>query len=98
MGIVSRLPKSNYLTKKITSDANWRLAGLVPKIRDIGSALLDDMRVGDSGEPDGSGTSAAQAASTDLRRLLEKLERLDFHPWDNDVERQAFVRSSRDYI
>lgn len=69
-------------------------AGLVPKIRDIGSALLDEMRVGDSqlngSETDGSGAFGAQEASSVLRKLLEKLERLDFRPWDADYQRRPF--------
>lgn len=71
--------------------------GLVPKVRDIGSALLDEMRVGDSqlnsGESDGSGAFSSQEASLDLRRLLEKLERLDFRPWDDGYQRRSFITS-----
>ncbi|KAL5323669.1 hypothetical protein ACEPPN_008209 [Leptodophora sp. 'Broadleaf-Isolate-01'] len=72
--------------------------GLVPKVRDIGSALLDEMRVGDSqlnsNDNDGNGAFGAQEASLDLRRLLEKLERLDFRPWDEGYQRRSFIGSS----
>lgn len=45
---------------------------IVPKIRDIGSALLDKLRTGSQG--------SSLQASIDLDRLLAKLENLDWTP------------------
>jgi hypothetical protein len=55
-----------------TLEANGH--SLVPKIRDIGAALLDEVRMTDGSQ------LANEQARTDLRRLLEKLEKLDFRP------------------
>lgn len=45
---------------------------IIPKIRDIGSALLDELRTGSSGR--------TLQASVNLDRLLAKLENLDLRP------------------
>jgi hypothetical protein len=63
--ILSHMPRE-------TLEANGH--SLVPKIRDIGAALLDEVRMTDGSQ------LANEQARTDLRRLLEKLERLDFRP------------------
>jgi hypothetical protein len=55
-----------------TLEANGH--SLVPKIRDIGSALLDEVRM-----VEGSHLVSEQARH-DLQRLLEKLEKLDYRP------------------
>ncbi|KAG4421307.1 hypothetical protein IFR04_005609 [Cadophora malorum] len=93
--IVKDLLEILYHMSEETLEANGH--SLVPKVRDIGSALLDEMRVGDSqlnsGESDGSGAFSSQEASLDLRRLLEKLERLDFRPWDDGYQRRSFITS-----
>ncbi|KAG4436481.1 hypothetical protein IFR05_008022 [Cadophora sp. M221] len=94
--IVKDLLEILYHMSEETLEANGH--SLVPKVRDIGSALLDEMRVGDSQlnscENDGSGAFGAQEASLDLRRLLEKLERLDFRPWDDGYQRRSFMGCS----
>ncbi|PVH77460.1 hypothetical protein DL98DRAFT_637555 [Cadophora sp. DSE1049] len=94
--IVKDLLEILYHMSEETLEANGH--SLVPKVRDIGSALLDEMRVGDSqlnsSETDGSGAFSAQEASMDLRKLLEKLERLDFRPWDDGYQRRSFITSS----
>ena len=63
--ILSHMPRE-------TLEANGH--SLVPKIRDIGAALLDEVRVIDDSQ------LVNEQARTDLRRLLEKLEKLDFRP------------------
>lgn len=63
--ILSHMPRE-------TLEANGH--SLVPKIRDIGAALLDEVRIGDQ-----PGTISEQARRG-LARLLEKLEKLDFRP------------------
>lgn len=55
-----------------TLEANGH--SLVPKIRDIGAALLGEVRMGES-----SGTVGEQTR-LDFQRLLEKLEILDYRP------------------
>lgn len=45
---------------------------LVPKIRDIGAALLEEVGV--------LGGRVSEKAQHDLERILQKLEMLDFHP------------------
>ncbi|KAH6721627.1 hypothetical protein BKA61DRAFT_591065 [Leptodontidium sp. MPI-SDFR-AT-0119] len=94
--IVKDLLEILYHMSEETLEANGH--SLVPKVRDIGSALLDEMRVGDSqlnsNDNDGNGAFGAQEASLDLRRLLEKLERLDFRPWDEGYQRRSFIGSS----
>jgi hypothetical protein len=62
--ILSHMPRE-------TLEANGH--SLVPKIRDIGAALLDEV-IGES-----RGTMS-ESARLDLERLLEKLENLDFRP------------------
>lgn len=54
-----------------TLEANGH--SLIPKIRDIGSALLDEMRTGDRPQP------LSSKAAANLDRLLAKLESLDMH-------------------
>lgn len=63
--ILSHMPRE-------TLEANGH--SLVPKIRDIGSALLDEVRM-----VEGSHLVSEQARH-DLQRLLEKLEKLDYRP------------------
>ena len=63
--ILSHMPRE-------TLEANGH--SLVPKIRDIGAALLDEVRMTDGSQ------LANEQARTDLRRLFEKLEKLDFRP------------------
>ncbi|CZR68907.1 uncharacterized protein PAC_18808 [Phialocephala subalpina] len=63
--ILSHMPRE-------TLEANGH--SLVPKIRDIGSALLDEVRAGEN-----PGIVSEQAR-VDLVRLLERLETLDFRP------------------
>jgi hypothetical protein len=63
--ILSHMPRE-------TLEANGH--SLVPKIRDIGAALLDEVwMVNDS-------QLVNEQAREDLKRLLEKLEKLDFRP------------------
>ncbi len=59
-------------TSQETLEANGH--SLVPKIRDIGAALLDEVRIGES-----TGR-VSEKAQRDLERILQKLEALDFHP------------------
>ena len=63
--ILSHMPRE-------TLEANGH--SLVPKIRDVGAALLDEVRM-----TAGSYLGNEQARE-DLRRLLEKLGKLDFRP------------------
>ena len=63
--ILSHMPRE-------TLEANGH--SLVPKLRDIGAALLDEV-----GAVRGSQLTN-EKASSDLRRLLEKLETLDYRP------------------
>jgi len=55
-----------------TLEANGH--SLLPKVRDIGSALLDEIRMGE-----GSGIVSGKAEG-DLLRLLGRLEKLDYRP------------------
>lgn len=59
-------------TSQETLEANGH--SLVPKIRDIGAALLDEVRMG---ERTGK---VSEKAQRDLELILRKLEALDFHP------------------
>jgi hypothetical protein len=63
--ILSHMPRE-------TLEANGH--SLVPKVRDIGAALLDEVRVGESPGP------VSGKAKEDLDRLLGKLETLDYRP------------------
>jgi hypothetical protein len=63
--ILSHMPRE-------TLEANGH--SLVPKVRDIGAALLDEVRVGGSPGP------VSGKAKEDLERLLGKLETLDYRP------------------
>lgn len=63
--ILSHMPRE-------TLEANGH--SLVPKIRDIGAALLDEVRMGESP------VIVSKQARVDLVRLLERLETLDFRP------------------
>ena len=77
--IVKDLLEILYHMSEEILEANGQ--SLVPKARDIGSALLDEMGMGAS--PLGGSESFdldTQKASVDLRKLLEKLERLDYLP------------------
>lgn len=68
--ILSHMPRE-------TLEANGH--SLVPKIRDIGSALLDEVRMIEGAQ------LVSEPARNDLQRLLEKLEILDFRPEFNQV-------------
>jgi hypothetical protein len=59
-------------TSQETLEANGHC--LVPKIRDIGAALLDEVGVGETAG------KVSEKAQRDLGRILQKLEILDFHP------------------
>jgi hypothetical protein len=59
-------------TTQETLEANGH--SLVPKIRDIGAVLLDQIKAGET-----TGT-VSEKAQRNLERLLQKLEALDFHP------------------
>jgi hypothetical protein len=63
--ILSHMPRE-------TLEANGH--SLVPKLRDIGAALLDEVGAMRGSQP------ISEQASSDLRRLLEKLETLDYRP------------------
>ena len=63
--ILSHMPQE-------TLEANGH--SLVPKIRDIGSALLEEVRMAESSH------LVSEQARHDLQRLLEKLEKLDYRP------------------
>jgi len=63
--ILSHMPRE-------TLEANGH--SLVPKIRDIGSALLDEVRMVENSQ------AVSGQARHDLQRLLEKLEKLDYRP------------------
>jgi hypothetical protein len=69
--IVSDMLEILYHMPQETLEANG--PSLIPKIRDIGSALLDEVRTGDRPQPHGS------KASANLDRLLAKLESLDVY-------------------
>ncbi|RDW75431.1 hypothetical protein BP6252_06573 [Coleophoma cylindrospora] len=69
--IVEDLLEILYHMPQETLEANGN--SLIPKIRDIGSALFDEVRTG----KDGQGMS--EKASENLERLLAKLESLDMH-------------------
>lgn len=68
--ILSHMPRETF-------EANGH--SLVPKIRDIGAALLDEVGVTDGLQ------EVNEQARADLKRLLEKLEKLDFRPELNDL-------------
>jgi hypothetical protein len=63
--ILSHMPRE-------TLEANGH--SLVPKLRDIGAALLDEVRMADGSY------QVNEQAKGDLKRLLENLEKLDFRP------------------
>ncbi|CAI6335596.1 unnamed protein product [Periconia digitata] len=65
--VVDELLETLYRVPKEVFDANGY--SIVPKIRDIGSALLDELRTGMHGR--------TSQASTSLDKLLAKLEELD---------------------
>ena len=67
--IVEDLLEILYQMPQETLEANGN--SLIPKIRDIGSALFDDIREGRGGQ------SLSTHTSENLRRLLTKLENLD---------------------
>jgi hypothetical protein len=67
--IVEDLLEILYYMPQETLEANG--SSLIPKIRDIGTALFDDIRTG------GEGQSLSKKASDNLKRLLTKLENLD---------------------
>jgi hypothetical protein len=69
--IVTDMLEILYHMPQETLEANGH--SLIPKIRDIGSALLDEVRTGDRPQPLGS------KAAVNLDRLLAKLESLDVH-------------------
>ncbi len=69
--IVEDMLEILYHMPQETLEANGH--SLIPKIRDIGSALLDEVRTGDRPQPTGS------KASVNLGRLLAKLESLNIH-------------------
>ncbi|KAH8652645.1 hypothetical protein BGZ60DRAFT_533508 [Tricladium varicosporioides] len=71
-GIIDDLLEILSHMSRETLEANGHCLG--PKIRDIGSALLDEVRVG---ERNGN---VSEKARRDLLALLEKLETLDFRP------------------
>ena len=75
--IVEDLLEIIYHVSEETLEANGH--SLMPKIRDIGSVLLDEIRMG-NGQLVGGDQGSHQNTSTDLKRLLEKLERLDIRP------------------
>jgi hypothetical protein len=67
--IVEDMLEILYHMPQETLEANGY--SLIPKIRDIGSALLDEVRTGDRGQ------GMSPKASVNLDRLLAKLESLD---------------------
>jgi hypothetical protein len=71
-GIVEDMLEILYHMPQETLEANGH--SLVPKIRDIGSALLDEVRTG------GQSQGISPKASANLERLLAKLESLDVQP------------------
>ena len=75
--IVEDLLEIIYHVSEETLEANGH--SLMPKIRDIGSVLLDEIRMG-NGQLVGGDQGSHQNTSSDLKRLLEKLERLDIRP------------------
>lgn len=75
--IVKDLLEILYHMSEETLEANGH--SLVPKARDIGSALLDELGMGASEFSENENFNLdSQKASADLRKLLEKLERLDY--------------------
>ena len=68
--IVDDLLEILYHMPRETLEANGH--SLVPKIRDIGAALLDEVRIGENPGP------MSAKGKADLERLLEKLNKLDF--------------------
>ncbi|KFY27144.1 hypothetical protein V491_01011 [Pseudogymnoascus sp. VKM F-3775] len=67
--IVEDLLEILHYMPQETLEANG--SSLIPKIRDIGTALFDDIRTGREGQ------SLSKRASDNLKRLLTKLENLD---------------------
>jgi len=68
--VVDELLELLYNTPNEVFDANGY--SIVPKIRDIGSALLDELRTGSAGR--------TLQASINLDKLLAKLDDLDLRP------------------
>jgi hypothetical protein len=69
--IVGDLLEILYHTSQEVLEANGH--SLIPKIRDLGTALLDEVRTGDGEQ------GVSPIASENLERLLAKLEDLDIH-------------------
>jgi hypothetical protein len=68
--VVEELLHVLYTMPEEVFDANGH--SIIPKIRDIGSTLLDELRTGSHGR--------TSQASSNLDKLLAKLETLDLHP------------------
>lgn len=69
--IVGDMLEILYHTSQETLEANGH--SLIPKIRELGAALLDEVRMGDREQ------GMSPNASVNLERLLAKLEDLDVH-------------------
>ena len=69
--IVEDMLEILYHTSQETLEANGH--SLIPKIRDLGSALLDEVRTSDREQ------AMRSKASVNLEKLLAKLEDLDIH-------------------